>query len=88
MRGAAEVSAVLGECAEAEVALSVVEAIVVDVVDDEMVGGVGDLAVHFDAFAVLFSNGVVGLVGSFCKPGESGESRVVFGVDEGELTAG
>ena len=80
--------AVLSEGAETEVLLLVVEAVVIDVVDYEMVRGVGDLAVHFDAFAVFFSNSVVRLVGIFCEPGKSAEARIVFGIYDGELSAG
>jgi len=61
---------------------------VVDVVNDEMVGGVGDLAVHFDAFAVFFSNGVVIFRCAFGEPGVLAEERIVFGVNDGELAAG
>ena len=72
----------------AEVGVAVVQAVVVDVVNDEMVGGVGDLAVHFDAFAVFFSNGVVIFISAFCEPGMLAQDGVVFGVDAGELAAG
>ncbi|MHC4155825.1 MAG: hypothetical protein ACYST6_13005 [Planctomycetota bacterium] len=76
------------EKAESEVFLLVVQAVVVNVVDYEMVGGVGDLTVHFDAFSVLFSNSVVILICTFCEPGKPAEVRVVFGIDDGELSAG
>ena len=66
----------------------VVEAVVIDVVDYEMVRGVGDLAVHFDAFAVFFSNGVVIIFSAFGEPGILAEDGVVFGIDDGELAAG
>jgi len=56
--------------------------------NDEMVGGVGDLTVHFDAFAVFFSNCVVILRGAFSEPGVLAEERIVFGVNDGELAAG
>ena len=69
---------------EAEVTLSVVPAVMVDVVDYEMIGGVEDLAVHFDAFAVFFSNGVVVLRCSFRKPGILAQARIVFGIDNSE----
>ena len=78
----------MGESCKAKVAVAVVQAVVVDVVNDEMVGGVGDLAVHFDAFAVFFSNGVVIIRGAFGEPGILAEDGVVFGVDDGELAAG
>ena len=60
----------------------------VDVVNDEMVGGVGDLAVHFDAFAIFFSNSVVIFISAFGEPGILAQDGVVFGVDAGELAAG
>jgi len=85
--GIAEVAAVLGEGTDAEITLTVVQAIVVDVVNDEIVGGVCDLAVHFDAVAVFFSHGVVIFGSTFCKPDELAQSRVVFGIDDGELAA-
>ena len=59
----------------------------VDVVNDEMVGGVGDLAVHFDAFAVFFSRGVECSIGTLCKPGELAHVRIVIGIDDGEFSA-
>jgi len=72
----------------AEVGVAVVQAVVVDVVNDEMVGDVGDLAVHFDAFAVFFSNGVVIFISAFGEPGILAQDGIVFGVDDGELAAG
>ena len=72
----------------AEVGVAVVQAVVVDVVNDEMVGGVGDLAVHFYAFAIFFSNGVVIFISAFDEPGILAQDGVVFGVDDGELAAG
>ena len=78
----------MSEGCKAEVAPAVVQAVVVDVVNDEMVGGVEDLAVHFDAFAVFLSNGVVIIRRAFCEPGVLAEAWVVFGVDDGELSAG
>ena len=68
--------------------LLVVQAVMVNVVDYEMVGCVFDLAVHLDAFAFLFANGVVCFVGIFCKPGKFAELGVVFSVYDGELAAG
>jgi len=78
----------LGESCKAKITPAVVQAVVVDVVNDEMVGGVGDLAVHFDAFAVFFSNGVVILRGAFDEPGILAQVRIVFGANGGELAAG
>ena len=76
------------ESRKAEVTLAVVQAVVVNVVDNEMVRGASDLAVHFDAFAGFFSNGVVVLRCTFRKPGKLAQARVVFGIDNGELSAG
>jgi len=72
----------------AEVAIAVVQAVVVDVVSDEMVGGVGDLAVHFDAFAVFFSDSVVIFISAFSEPGILAEDGVVFGIYDGEFSLG
>ena len=72
----------------ADVAVAVIQAVVINVVNDEMVGGVGDLAVHFDAFAVFFSNGVVIFISAFSEPDILAQDGVVFGVDDGELAAG
>jgi len=58
------------------------------VVNDEVVGGVGYLAVHFDAFAVLFANGVVVFRGAFSEPGILAQLGIVFGIDDCELAAG
>jgi len=58
------------------------------VINYEMVGGVGDLAVHFDAFAVFFSHSVAILVRTLCKPGILAQARVIFGIDDGEFAAG
>ena len=63
---------VVGEGAEAEVFLSIVQAIMVDVVDDEVVGGVCYLAVHFYGFPILFSGGVESVVRGFGEPCELG----------------
>ena len=78
----------MGESCKAKITPAVVQAVVVDVVNDEMVGGVGDLAVHFDAFAVFFSNSVVIFISAFGEPGILAQDGVVFGVDAGELAAG
>jgi len=84
----AEVAAVLGKGADAEVLLPVIQAVVVNVVNDQMVRGVEDFAVHFDAFAVFFASGVVIFRRTFRKPGILAQARVVFGIDNGELSAG
>ncbi len=78
----------MGESCKAKITPAVVQAVVVDVVNDEMVGGVGDLAVHFDAFAVFFSNGVVIFISAFGEPGVLAQDGVVFGIDDSELAAG
>jgi len=57
---------------------------VVDVVNDEMVRSVGDLAVHFYAFAFFFSNGVVILISAFGEPGVLTQAGIVFGIYDGE----
>lgn len=88
MREPSLVLAVLGEGCIAEVVVAVVQAVVVDVINDKMVGGIGDLAVHFDAFAVFFSNGVVIIRSAFSEPGVLAEDGVIFGIDDGELSAG
>jgi len=84
---AAEVAAVLGKCAEAKVVPAVIEAIVVDVVNDQMGRGGGDPAVHFDALAVLLSDSVVIIVRTLSKPGVAAQRRVIFGIDDGEAAA-
>lgn len=82
------VLAVLREGCEAEVTPAVVQAVVVDMVNYEMVGGVCDLAVHFDAFSGFFSHGVECFPATFGKPGELAKALVVFGIDDGEPAAG
>lgn len=77
----------MSESCKAKITPAVVQAVVVDVVNDEMVGGVGDLAVHFYAFAVFFSNGVVIFISAFGEPDILAEERIVFGIDDGELAA-
>ena len=74
----------MGESCKAKITPAVVQAVVVDVVNDEMVGGVGDLAVHFDAFAVFFSDGVVIFVSAFGEPGVLTQAGIVFGIYDGE----
>ncbi len=69
---------------KAKITRAVVQAVVVDVVDDEMVGGVCDLAVHFDAFAVFFSNGVVIFISAFGEPSVLAQAGIVFGIYDGE----
>ena len=85
---AAQVPAVLGECTQAQVGSAVVQAVVVYVVNDEMVGGAGDLAVHFDAPAVLIADGVAIPGGAFREPCVAAKAFVVGGVDDREQASG
>ena len=78
----------MGESCKAKITPAVVQAVVVNVVNDEMVGGVSDLPVHFDAFAIFFSNSVVIFISAFGEPGILAQDGVVFGFDDGELAAG
>ncbi len=78
----ASISAVLGEGAQTQVRLAVVQAVVVDVVHDEMVRGVHDLTVHFDALAARFSHGVAILRRSFGEPCIATQTRIVLGIDD------
>ena len=87
-RAAFNVAAVLGESAQPQVPLSVIYAIVVDVIDDQMVGGVHNLAVHFDALAVFLSHSVNIIARPLGEPGIFAEARIIFGIDNGEFTAG
>ncbi len=83
-RGAA-VCIVLGEGAIPEVFLSIFQAIVIDVVADEMVGSAGDLPVHIDSFRLVvvcdYADGVGGGPVDFAVPAELRELRIVFGVN-------
>ncbi len=72
------------EGCKAKITPAVVQAVVVDVVNYEMVGGVHNLAVHFYAFAVFFSNGVVITRGAFGEPGILAQAGIVFGIYDGE----
>ena len=85
MGGPAGVPAVLGEGAQAQVPLAVIQAVMVDVVHDQMVRGAHDFAVHFEGLAVGFSHGVAILVRPFRKPGILAQARIVLGIDDGEL---
>ena len=82
------VAAVLGECGQAEVGSAVVEAVVVDVVDEQVGRGVEYLAVHFDGFSFVLADGVEVAAGAFGEPFVAGEGGVVVCVDEGESAAG
>ena len=76
--------AVVGDGCEAEVFLLVVQAVVVDVVHEKAFGCVEDFAVHFDAFTVFFSDGIISFLAIFCEPSVASEAAVVFGIDDGE----
>ncbi len=88
MARGAEVAAVLGECADSQVCLAVVQAVMVFVVDYEMLGGVGDFAVHFDAPALPLAYGVAILRRAFCEPCVTAQTLVVLSVDYREQPAG
>ena len=87
MAAGAEVPAVLGESADSQVFLSIVQAVMVDMVHDQMVRSVHYLPVHFDALTAGFSYGVEILVRTFGEPGIFAQPQVVFGIDYGELAA-
>ena len=53
------VAGVLGLRADSQVAFCVVYAVMVNMVANKAFGGVGDLAVHADVFARMFSEGIV-----------------------------
>lgn len=82
----------MGSGAVAEVLLSVVEAVVVDVVADEVVGGVCNHAVHNNFLAADVTRGMTHSVNcsghlAVC-PSPLGEPGVVFGVDFDVFSAG
>jgi len=83
----AEVPAVLGESADAQVFLAIVQSVMVDVVNDQMGRSVHYLPVHFDAPAAGFSHGVEIPVRTLGEPFIFAQPQVVFGVDDSELTA-
>ncbi len=88
-KGAAfDIAAVLGEGADAKIPLAVVPAVVIDMVDDEMVRRAGYLAVHFDAPSVFLSNGVAIFSGAFGEPCIFTQGRIVLGVDDGKQAPG
>ena len=55
--GSAIIIVLLG-CAESEIVSGVVQAVVIDVIDDQAFGGVGDQAVHEDALSILSGYGM------------------------------
>jgi len=83
----AEVPAVLGESANTQVFLAVVQAVMVDVVHDQMVRSVHYLAVHFDAPAILLPHGVEIPARTLGEPGIFAQPQIVFGIDDGEQAA-
>ena len=60
----------------------------VDVVDDQMVRGVHDFVVHFDALAVFLSNGIAILIRTFGEPSILAQAGVVFGINDGKARTG
>jgi len=81
-------------CCGTEIGLAIVEAVVVYVVNEEMVGDIDNLAVHSDG-TLFFVYGVPDL--SLCVIGESAlvgvpfvnaEAWVVFGVHDSVFTLG
>lgn len=86
-------SAVLCAGGEAEVGLSVVEAVVVNMVDEQAGGVVHYLAVHVNIFGLSFfvARGVslgVKSGGEFCGvPIILYQARVIFGVNDGEFAS-
>jgi hypothetical protein len=85
------VAVVLGTGGEAEVRLSIIEAIEVNVVDDEGRGDFYYAAVHVDGrgFAPSADSGVAFSVEGVAVPGDVPavfvQSVVIFGVDDGEF---
>ena len=71
--------------AESEVAFCVVEAVVVDMITNEAFGGVGNLSVHADVFASVFSEGVVSGTLFGGTPFVPVKQLVIFEVDECEF---
>ena len=90
--GLAAVGVVLGGGAVAAIALAVVQAVVVDVVADEVGGRVHDQAVHVDAFGFAAdldrAHGVARVHVMLAAPAELREPEVVLRIDLGELALG
>jgi len=78
-------------CGGTEVCFAIVEAVAVYVVNEEKIGDVQDLAVHFDCYLLFdfgqpeLSLGVVGVPTPVGVPFVSGEARVVIRVNDGVL---
>jgi hypothetical protein len=62
------VQGVLGAGAEAEIIFSVVQAVVVYVVNDEVWRGAGNLSVHESLLSFSISYGITGIVGFYDAP--------------------
>ena len=88
MTTASQVAAVFGESTNPQVLLTIVQAVMVDVVHDEIVRGVNNPAVHFDTFAVFFSNGVAIFPRPFGEPSILAKPRIVIGIDNCKQAAG
>ena len=86
MPAASQVAAILGERANTQIFFAIVQAVMVDVVHDEMVRSVHYLAVHFDTLAAGFSHGVEIPVRTLGEPCIFAQPQVVFGINDGELT--
>lgn len=72
-------------CAESEVCLCVVEAVVVEVVTNEAFWGIGNLSVHADVFAGIFSEGIVSGTLFGGTPFVAGKYLVILWVDDCEF---
>jgi hypothetical protein len=72
-------------CADAEVLFSVVKAIVVEVVNDEIRRRIHNPAVHFDLPSALRTDSVESIVPFRGGPFVTHKGIVIFGVNESEL---
>ena len=87
MPAGAEVPTVLSESAKTQVFFTVVQAVMVDMIHNQMVRSVHNLPVHFDALAAGFSYGVKILVRSLREPCIFAQPQVIFGIDDCEQAA-
>ena len=71
--------------AEAEVLFSVVQAIVVYVVDDKVRRGAGNLSVHESLLSFSISYGITSVVGFYDAPVVAAEAGEIFGIDDREF---
>lgn len=78
------VESVLCECAEAKIFFSVVEAIMVDVVDNKVGRGGSYLSVHSDFFFSFVSDGIADVRFFYYRPFEFFQIVVIGRVDESE----